>query len=257
MGNYVKYEIQNKIAIITIDRPKAYNALNNDVLLQIGLALDLIEQEENVNVFILTGAGDKSFVAGADIVAMQKMTPMQAKEFSIFGQSVMNRIAKMNAIVIAAINGYALGGGCELAMACDLRIAATNAKLGIPEVTLGVIPGFGGTQRLSRLVGIGRAMELLATGGQIDAEEAYRIGLVNRVVKQEELMDYCLALAEKIAANSANAIALGKQCIYAGEDMDLDSGLAYEAGQFALTFSTPDQSEGMTAFVEKRKPHFN
>lgn len=256
MEKLIQCQLHEQVAVLTIDRPKALNALNNEVLHQLGEALEQLEQDKAVRVIIITGAGSKAFVAGADIATMQPMTPEQGKAFSVYGQSVMDRITKMSAIVIAAVNGFALGGGCELAMACDFRIAATNAKFAIPEVSLGVIPGFGGTQRLPRLVGVGRAMELMATGGQINAEEAYRMGLVNHVLSQEELMDYCLSLAQKIAANSFAAVALGKQSIHAATELDLSRGLAYESSQFGLTFANPDQREGMNAFLEKRKANF-
>jgi len=257
MEEWIQCELRKQIATVTINRPEALNALNPNVLRQLGDALTNIEQEKDIKAIILTGAGNKAFVAGADIAAMQHMTPKQAKQFSAYGQSVLDRIAKMRTVVIAAVNGFALGGGCELAMACDIRIASSNAKFGIPEVSLGVIPGFGGTQRLVHLVGTGRAMELMATGSQITAEEAYRIGLVNRVTLPEELLRCCEDLARQIAGNSSNAIALGKQCVYAGIEMELARGLAFENSMFALSFADADQDEGMTAFLEKRKPHFN
>lgn len=243
-------------ALVTLNRPKALNALNTDVLRELDDVLTRLDTQRENRVVILTGSGEKAFAAGADIAAMRGMTPEEAKQFSTYGQAVMTRIAGMRAVVIAAVNGYALGGGCELAMACDIRIASTRAKFGIPEVTLGVIPGFGGTQRLSRLIGVGRALEMMATGGQITAEEALRMGLVNHVTEPGELLEVCEAMARKIAANSAGAVALGKQSIYAGSEMDLNRGLAHEAGLFALAFASPDQREGMDAFLEKRKAKF-
>lgn len=255
MENYIIKEEKEWGAILTINRPKALNALNADVLNQLREALQDCEKE-HAKVVIITGAGEKSFVAGADIAAMKEMNSAEAMTFSTLGQSLMSSIAQMNAIVIAAVNGYALGGGCELAMGCDFRIASENARFGIPEVSLGVIPGFGGTQRLSRIVGTGKALEMMATAGQIRAEEALKYGLVNEVVPLEQLLEVCCKKAEKIAQNSAAAIALGKKSIYGGIEMDLEKGLAYEAGLFAVTFAGPDQKEGMGAFLEKRKAQF-
>lgn len=243
-------------AVVTLNRPDALNALNREILEELMQTLEQLDQRREVRAIIITGSGTKAFAAGADISAMRSMTPPEAKAFSSYGQSVMNRISKMRAIVIAAVNGYALGGGCELALACDIRIASSNAKFGIPEVSLGVIPGFGGTQRLSRIAGIGRAIELMATAGQMAAEDAFRIGLVNRVTEPGDLLNVCEATAEKIARNSASAVALGKQSILGGSEMDLTRALDYEAGLFALTFSEEDQAEGMTAFLEKRRPRF-
>ncbi len=252
---YVTYEKKDWGALITIDRPAALNALNPQVLSQLKAAFERAE-EECAKVVVLSGGGAKAFAAGADIAAMKDMDPAQARVFSLQGQEVMSFIARMKAIVIAAVNGYALGGGCELAMACDFRVASANARFGIPEVSLGVIPGFGGTQRLARIVGTGKAMEMMASAGQIRAEEALRYGLVNEVTEQEELLKVCFAKAERIAANSAGAVAFGKQSILQGIEMDLERGLAHEADLFALTFAGPDQKEGMTAFLEKRKAEF-
>ena len=243
-------------ALVTLNRPKALNALNTDVLRELDDILTRLDTQRETRVVVLTGSGEKAFAAGADIAAMREMTPEEAQQFSTYGQTVMSRISSMRAVVIAAVNGYALGGGCELAMACDIRVASRKAKFGIPEVTLGVIPGFGGTQRLSRLIGVGRAMEMMATGGQLTAEEALRMGLVNHVTEPEELPYLCESMARKIAANSAGAVALGKQSIHAGSEMDLNRGLAHEAGLFALAFASPDQREGMDAFLEKRKARF-
>ena len=256
MESLVRTEQRQWGAVVTLNRPEALNALNLGVLQELDETLSQLSWRRETRVVILTGSGDRSFAAGADIAAMRGMTPEEAQQFSAYGQAVMSRIAGMRAVVIAAVNGYALGGGCELAMACDIRIASRTAKFGIPEVTLGVIPGFGGTQRLSRLIGVGRALELMATGGQITAEEALRMGLVNHVTEPEALLEACEAMARTIAANSAGAIALGKQSIYAGSEMDLNQGLAHEAGLFALAFAAPDQREGMDAFLEKRKAKF-
>lgn len=253
---YIRCEQKGAVAIITIDRPKALNALNPDVLRELYEVMDGLDNNKAVRAVILTGAGEKAFVAGADIASMSAMNPGEALEFAKAGHRTMNRVAAMKTPTIAAINGFALGGGCELAMSCDIRIAADNARMGIPEVTLGVIPGFGGTQRLSRLVGLGVAMELLATGRQCKADECEKIGLVNHVVRPEELMDTCMELAEKIAGNSASAIALGKQSIISGIEMDLDKALELERQAFALTFAYADQKEGMSAFLEKRAAKF-
>lgn len=255
MRSYIRCEEKDWAVLLTIDRQEALNALNPTLLMQLQEALQYCE-EQKTKVIVITGAGNKAFAAGADIATMQKMTSKEAVDFSQLGQNVMNGISKMKAIVIAAVNGYALGGGCELAMACDFRIASENACFGIPEVSLGVIPGFGGTQRLSRIIGIGKAMELMATGSRIKAEEALRYGLINEVTKQEDLLNVCFAKAKKIGMNSAFAVAMGKQSVLEGFEMDLEKGLAYETGLFALTFSGVDQKEGMTAFLEKRPARF-
>lgn len=254
--DYIRYEVKDAVAVVTIDCPKALNALNPDVLKELYQVMDAMDSDEAVRVAILTGAGEKAFVAGADIASMSTMNPEEALEFAKTGHRTMDRIAAMKKPTIAAINGFALGGGCELAMSCDIRIASAKARMGIPEVTLGVIPGFGGTQRLSRLVGLGMAMEMLATGRQCDAQECKEIGLVNRVVRAEELMDVCMELAGKIARNSTTAIALGKKSVTSGIEMDLAKALELEQQAFALTFATDDQKEGMSAFLEKRPAKF-
>lgn len=256
MAEYVKTARDGGVATVTIDRPEALNALNPGVLKQLYEALCRLDDDESVKVIILTGAGEKAFVAGADIAAMAAMTPMEAKAFSALGHRTMDKTASMRPFVIAAVNGFALGGGCELAMACDVRIASVRARFGIPEATLGVIPGFGGTQRLPRLVGLGRAKEMLATGRQVKAEEAYAMGLVDQVTQPEALLDVCREKAGRIAANSAAAIALGKQAMNSGVEMTLEHGLRHETDLFALAFSQPDQAEGMQAFLEKRPAAF-
>lgn len=256
MSEYVTCTINEGIAVVTINRPKALNALNQEVLAFLYDTMDALDRNSEVKVVILTGSGEKAFVAGADISAMQKMDSVEAKAFSRLGQRTMDKVANMRPFVIAAVNGFALGGGCELAMACDIRVASAKAKLGIPEVTLGVFPGFGGTQRLPRLVGLGIAKELLATGRQLKADEAKQIGLVNYVTEPENLLTYCLDLAEQIAGNSTSAISLGKQAMNTGTEMSLEHALEYEASLFGIAFSTPDQREGMTAFLEKRKAKF-
>jgi len=249
-------EKEDNIAVLAINRPDSLNALNAETFHELVAAADAFAYDKQIRAIILTGAGDKAFVAGADIAYMQDMTALEAKEFGLLGQRVMNRIRKLEKPVIAAINGYALGGGCELAMSCDIRIAADTAKFGQPEVNLGVTPGFAGTQRLPRLVGKGIAKEILLTGDIFDAQEAFRIGLVNRVVPAAELMDYTRAMARKIAAKSQVAVRLIKEAVNEGLEMDLDKAMAHEANLFGLCFSSEDQKEGMKAFLEKRKPVF-
>ena len=206
---------------------------------------------------ILTGSGSKSFVAGADISEMVNATPAEGRAMGLLAREAFGRLENMPQVTIAAVNGFALGGGCEISMACDIRVAAENAKFAQPECGLGILPGFGGTQRLARLVGKGRAKEMIFTCDMIDAQDAYRIGLANHVVPQEELLDYCKAMAGRIMKNAPYAVSLAKQVINSGADMDLDNGLKLEANIFGLSFSTEDKKEGMTAFLEKRKEkHF-
>lgn len=256
MSECVNCTIENHIAIVVINRPKALNALNETVLTSLYNKMDELDQNDDVKVVILTGSGEKAFVAGADIAAMHQMGCEDAKKFALLGQKTMDKVANMRPFVIAAINGYALGGGCELALACDMRVASDKARMGIPEVTLGVFPGFGGTQRLPRLVGLGIAKELLATGRQVKADEAMRIGLVNKVVDTTELLSYCLELAEQISGNSTSAISYGKQAMTLGTETDLAHALEMEASLFGIVFTTSDQKEGMDAFLNKRKPKF-
>ena len=248
--------VENGIATITINRPKALNALNLDTVTELKDAIEKIAVDKADKVVVITGAGEKSFVAGADIKEMATKTPAEGREWGQFGQNVFTEIENMPQPVIAAINGFCLGGGCELSCACDIRYAAENAKFGQPEVGLGITPGFGGTQRLTRVVGRGQAKELIYTGGMIGAEEAKAIGLVNKVVPQEELMPTVLKLAGKIAKNAPVAVQLSKAAINRGINCDVVTGIAYEAEVFGLCFSTNDQKEGMAAFVEKRKPTF-
>ncbi|KJR45932.1 3-hydroxybutyryl-CoA dehydratase [Desulfosporosinus sp. I2] len=244
------------IAILTINRPKALNALNSDTLSELSTAIDELGMNSSVKVVVLTGSGEKAFVAGADISQMKDFNSLEGRRFAQLGQATFRKLELMPQPVIAAVNGFALGGGCELAMACDLRIASDNAKFGQPEVTLGITAGFGGTQRLPRLVGTGIASELLFTGDIIDANEAYRIGLVNRVYPLNALKEEALKLANHIAGRAPAAVQLSKSAIQRGGNMDLDSAQAYEAEVFGLTCSTQDQKEGCTAFLEKRKPIF-
>ncbi len=250
------FEVKDSIGMITLHRPKALNALNTELLQELSDLLDRIKEDTSVGIVILTGSGEKSFVAGADIAEMQTLTAIEGRKFGKIGQDVFNKLENLPQPVIAAINGFALGGGCELAMACDIRIASEKAKFGQPEVSLGITPGFGGTQRLPRLIGKGRAKELIYTGDIIDAGEAYRIGLVNKVAAPDELMNTAQAMAEKILSRAPIAVQLSKTAVNEGLNMDLASGIAYEAEVFGLCFATEDQKEGMTAFVEKRKAHF-
>lgn len=246
-------DVEGEIAVVSINRPKALNALNTETVQEINECFKEIQNRKDIKVVILTGAGEKSFVAGADIAQMSNMTPKEAREMSLNAYEAFSRIENCPQVVIAAVNGFALGGGCEIAMSCDIRIVADTAKFGQPEVGLGIIPGFGGTQRLPRLVGKGRAKELIFTAETIDANEAYRIGLVNKVVPKEELMDTCKKMAQRILKNGSLAITLAKQAINLGVEMDLNSGIQLESNQFGLTFSSQDQKEGMNAFLEKRK----
>lgn len=255
--NNVLYQTDNGIGMITLNRPKALNALNSELLTELNGLLDEIAQDDSVKVVIITGSGDKAFVAGADIAEMQNISPLEGRAFGKFGQAIFNKLENIPQPVIAAVNGFALGGGCELAMACDIRIASDKAKFGQPEVGLGIVPGFGGTQRLPRLIGKGRAKELLYTADMINAEEAYRIGLVNRIVAADELLSTAKELAEKIMARAQAAVQLCKAAVNTGMDTDLESGIAYEAEVFGLCFASADQKEGMSAFIGKRKPNFS
>jgi enoyl-CoA hydratase len=244
------------LAVVQINRPKALNALNQTVIKELYDCMITLNMDQETAVIILTGAGEKAFVAGADISEFPKMGPDEARAFALLGQQVFSYIEKMKKPVIAAVNGFALGGGCELAMACDLRVASTKAKFGQPEVSLGITAGFGGTQRLPRLVGAGRAKELLMTGDMINAEEAYRIGLANKVVEPESLLDAAKEIAGKIMKQAPLAVSYSKEAVNQGMNMDLDSACAKEADVFALCFSSEDQKEGASAFLEKRKAAF-
>lgn len=254
--NYIRCERDEHVATIIIDRPKALNALNAIVLEELGSVISCLKQENDVKVVIITGAGEKAFVAGADIEAMQCMCPKEAYQFSSLGHRILSSVESSSFFTIAAVNGYALGGGCELALACDIRVASNNAKIGIPEASLGLIPGFGGTQRLPRLVGLSRAKEILATGRPIMAREALSIGLVNHTVEPAQLLPFCKELANKIVTNSSSAIRLGKLAMNAGVEMDQAKAMQYEIALFAMAFDTRDAKEGMLAFMERRKAQF-
>jgi enoyl-CoA hydratase len=244
------------IAWVTLNRPERLNALNSQALIDLREAFQHLSHDDEVRVIILTGAGDRAFAAGADIAEMHEKSPTEALAFARLGQAACDAIAQAPQPVIAAINGFALGGGCEIALACDIRLASDRAVLGQPEVTLGVPPGWGGTQRLTRLVGPGVASELIFTGRRVSAEEALRIGLVNTVYPADELLDRARELALAIARNGPIAVRLSKAAIRQALDVDLQSGLAFEAEAFALAFSTADQREGMSAFLEKRSAQF-
>ncbi len=249
-------EVKDNIGLVTINRPKSLNALNPETLEELHTCFkDLADNEELVGV-IITGAGEKAFVAGADISAMHDYNALEGRELGRLGHRVMDAVASFKKPVIAAVNGFALGGGCELALACDIRICSENAKFGQPEVNLGVIPGFGGTQRLPRLVGSGHALELLLTGDMIGAEEACRIGLVNRVVAQDQLISECFGVMEKISSKGPLAVVLCKEVVRSGMEMDSARACRYEADLFGICFASEDQKEGMKAFLEKRKPAF-
>jgi len=248
--------IHDQIATITINRPKSLNSVTTEVFLELEQVMQDLSADEEVAVIILTGAGEKAFVAGGDITKMVEATPEWARDFALLAQRVLNVVESSPKPVIAAINGYALGGGCELAMACDIRIASEKALFGQPEVKLGIIPGFAGTQRLSRLVGKGKAKEIIFTGEMFDAAEACRIGLVNKVVPADQLMASCREMAALIAQRSRSAVRLGKEAIDNGLEMDMTRAERYEADLFALCFASQDQREGMLAFVEKRPASF-
>ncbi len=249
-------EYDGAVATITINRPKVLNALNTRTLDELGGAMVALASDDRVHVVILTGAGDKSFIAGADINELSVQTPIGGRDHAMRGQRVLDLIENLGKPVIAAINGYALGGGCELAMACTLRVAADTAKLGQPEINLGIIPGYAGTQRLSRLIGRGRALELLLTGDQISATEAFRLGLVNRVVPAAELMGTVRALAASLAFKAPVAVRYIIDAVNKGLQMPFAEAQAFEATLFGLVSTTEDMREGTNAFLEKRKAEF-
>lgn len=251
----LKYEINDGIALVTMNRPEALNALNSETLDALGELLDMVEKDKSIRVLIFTGEG-KSFIAGADIAEMLKMTGLEGRANTIHGQVICNRLESLSIPTIAAVNGFALGGGCEFAMACDIRIASEYAKFGQPEVNLGIIPGFGGSQRLPRLIGKGRAKYYTFTGDMINGEEAYRIGLADKLVSADELLPTAKEIAQTILAKAPVALQMAKKAIDTGYDLVLETGIAYEAEAFATAFASDDRIEGMTAFVEKRKANF-
>ncbi|PTL85848.1 enoyl-CoA hydratase/isomerase family protein [Vitiosangium sp. GDMCC 1.1324] len=251
----IRLEIEDAIAVLTIDRPKALNALNSKTFHEIESALNSLPP--TVRALIVTGGGDKAFVAGADIAEMVSIGAAQAREFSALGHRVMQQLEQLSIPTIAAVNGFALGGGCELALACDLIYASEKAKLGVPEVTLGVIPGFGGTQRLARLVGKMRAKELLFTGERVDAAKAKEIGLVLEVLPADQLLAHCKTVAGKLLKNGPLAVAQAKRIVEFGADQDLRAANELERQGFAVLFGSEDQKEGMKAFLEKRPAAFS
>jgi 3-hydroxypropionyl-coenzyme A dehydratase len=280
---YIQLESQGEVAILRINRPEALNAMNTDVISELSQTVDKIGADETIKVIIVTGAGEKSFCAGADISYMVDIDPITAEKYASSAQSVLNKIERLEKPVIGAINGYALGGGCELAMVCDIRIASSNAKLGQPEVTIGIPPGWGGTQRLMRLVGPAKAKELVFTGRMISAEEAFQLGLVNNVIslttednlppevttddkeKQKErnnqvakllnnkLMNECISMAKQIAKNSFNAVKVSKMLVNRGMDADLETGLRLEIYGWSLCFAHEDRKKMMSDFLNKSK----
>jgi len=280
---YIQLEPQGEIALLRINRPEALNAMNIDVISELSRTVDIVGADESIKVVIITGAGEKSFCAGADISYMVNIDPITAEKYASSAQSVLNKIERLEKPVIGAVNGYALGGGCELAMVCDIRIASSNAKLGQPEVTIGIPPGWGGTQRLMRLVGPAKAKELVFTGRMVSAEEAFLFGLVNNVIsltsddnlppevdkddkeKQKErnnqiakllnnkLMNECVSLAKQIAKNSFNAVKVSKMLINRGMDADLDTGLRLEIYGWSLCFAHEDRQKMMSDFLNKSK----
>ena len=280
---YIQLEPQGEIALLRINRPEALNAMNSDVISELSRTIDIVGTDESIKVVIITGAGEKSFCAGADISYMVNIDPISAEKYASSAQSVLNKIERLNKPVIAAVNGYALGGGCELAMVCDIRIASSNAKLGQPEVTIGIPPGWGGTQRLMRLVGPAKAKELVFTGRMVSADEAFQLGLVNTVIslnsddnlppeapkdnkeKEKErniqiakllntkLLNECVNLAKQIAQNSFNAVKVSKMLINRGMDADLDTGLRLEIYGWSLCFAHEDRQKMMSEFLKKSK----
>jgi len=280
---YIQLEPQGEIALLRINRPEALNAMNIDVVSELSRTVDIVGADESIKVVIITGAGEKSFCAGADISYMVNIDPITAEKYASSAQSVLNKIERLEKPVVGAVNGYALGGGCELAMVCDIRIASSNAKLGQPEVTIGIPPGWGGTQRLMRLVGPAKAKELVFTGKMVSAEEAFQLGLVNSVIsltsddnlptevakedkeKQKErnnqiakllnnkLMNECVSLAKQIAKNSFNAVKVSKMLINRGMDADLDTGLRLEIYGWSLCFAHEDRQKMMSDFLNKSK----
>jgi len=249
-------EKSDGIARVTVNRPKVLNALNHQTLTELGHAFDDVKDDDSVGVLILTGSGDKAFVAGADINELAKMEALEAKDVAYYGQRVLTRLEQLGKPSIAMINGFALGGGCELALACTLRTASSNARLGLPEVSLGIIPGYGGTQRLARIAGPGVAREWVLTGDMFSAEDAQRVGVINRIFAPEELEEGTLKLANTIRSRAPIALRLGMEAVARGLNMSQQDGEIMECDMFGLASTTQDMKEGMAAFLEKRKPNF-
>jgi len=254
MPDVIHIEIQDRIATVTVNRPEVRNALNTQVILELTAAFEQLATRSDVGAIILTGAGDKAFVAGADIKEMVGKSGLEMQAFSEMGRRLGDAMERCPKPILAAINGYALGGGCELAMACDLRLASENAKIGQAEINIGIIPGYGGSQRLPRLVGSGWAAQMIFTGEPVDAATAERIGLVNKVVPADRLLEEARGIARKILEKSPVAVSLAKSCLRASQEMPLPQGLSYETAAFGVAGATQDKIEGMTAFLEKRKP---
>ena len=250
------YDVEDSIALVTVNRPEKLNPLNIDTVDALDACFTDVASDSGVKAVILTGAGEKAFVAGADINQLTELSALDGQQWGLRGQQVFSKIENLTKPVIAAVNGYALGGGLELAMSCHIRIASANAKLGQPEVKLGIVPGYGGTQRLPRLVGKGHALEMILTGDPVSAEEAGRIGLVNRVVPLDELIPTARRIASRILENGPVAVALCLQAVNRGMEMPLDAALTFEASQFGLSCATEDIREGTRAFLEKRKAEF-
>jgi enoyl-CoA hydratase len=249
-------EVHERIGRITVNRPEKLNALNRATLEEMDHAFRSLGEDSGVGAVILTGAGPKAFIAGADIGELARQSPVEGRAYALFGQAVLNRVERLGKPVLAAVNGYALGGGCEMALACTLRIASSSSKFGQPEVNLGIIPGYGGTQRLARLVGRGKAQEMILTGEMIDAAEAHRIGLVNQVAPPEDLMARTEALARTILSRGPLAVRYALDAIHRGLSMSPREGLAYEATLFGVLCASEDMKEGTRAFLEKRKANF-
>lgn len=250
------FQVEGAVAIIKFNRPKALNAINPDLVAEVNDALDKVEGNASVRVLVLTGEGEKAFIAGADIAYMSNLSPLEARRWALKGHELGFRLGNLPIPVIACVNGYALGGGTEMAMACDFIYASETARFGQPEINLGLIPGFGGTQRLPRLVGKAVAKELCMTGGMITAQEAKEIGLVNKLFPPDRLWEETMKTAQVIASKGAVSLRAVKQCIDRGYNLDLRSGCTMEADAFGLCMTSPDGKEGMTAFLEKRKAHF-
>jgi enoyl-CoA hydratase len=250
------YEVQDNIAVLTFNRPKVLNALDAETMLEFSRVIHDVRQNADLKALILTGTGEKSFIAGADISGFPAMTGVGGKDFALLGQAVLTRMENLSIPVVAAVNGFALGGGLEVALACHLRIFAENAKVGLPEVTLGIIPGYGGTQRLPRVVGKGVALQMILTGKPIDAAEAYRIGLANQVVPPGEALEAAKKLVGKILNNGPVALKMALEAVNHGLNMTLDEGLRLEAALFGAVCSTEDKNEGAKAFMEKRPPQY-